>query len=166
MCPSSFDSRASQPPRLPRSRSAGVFANASARSPLSVQGGAIGVLLMTVFAAFRLYQLLPAGAAFGLMLVLVACTGLLAVMQDALALAVLGLIAGFAAPILISTGSGNHVVLFSYYALLNLAIFAIAWKKTWRMLNLLRFLLHLRDRHALGRAEVRACAPRDDRAVP
>jgi uncharacterized membrane protein len=106
---------------------------------LSVQGGAIGALLMTVFAAFRLYQLLPAGAAFGLMLVLVAGTGVLAVLQDALALAVLGLIAGFAAPILISTGSGNHVVLFSYYALLNLAIFAIAWKKAWRTLNLLGF---------------------------
>ncbi|MET0230207.1 MAG: DUF2339 domain-containing protein [Rhodanobacteraceae bacterium] len=106
---------------------------------LSVQGGAIGVLLMTVFAAFRLYQLLPAGAAFALMLVLVAGTGLLAVLQDALALAVFGLVAGFAAPILISTGSGNHVVLFSYYALLNLAIFAIAWKKAWRSLNLLGF---------------------------
>ena len=106
---------------------------------LSLQGGAIGLLLMTVFAAFRLYNLLPAGAAFGLLLVLVAGTGVLAVLQDALALAVLGIIAGFAAPILISTGSGSHVVLFSYYALLNLAIFAIAWHKAWRVLNLLGF---------------------------
>jgi uncharacterized membrane protein len=106
---------------------------------LSLQGGAIGILLMTVFAAFRIYSLLPASAAFALMLVLVAGTGVLAVLQDALALAVLGIVAGFAAPILISTGSGNHVVLFSYYALLNLAIFAIAWKKPWRALNLLGF---------------------------
>jgi len=106
---------------------------------LSLQGGAIGVLLMTVFAAFRLYQLLPPGPAFALMLVLVAGTGVLAVLQDALALAVLGIIAGFAAPILISTGEGKHVVLFSYYALLNLAIFAIAWQKPWRALNLLGF---------------------------
>ncbi|MEP7041608.1 MAG: DUF2339 domain-containing protein [Dokdonella sp.] len=106
---------------------------------LSLQGGAIGVLLMTVFAAFRLYTLLPAGAAFALMLVLVAGAGVLAVLQDALALAVLGIVAGFAAPILISTGSGNHVVLFAYYALLNLAIFAIAWVKPWRALNLLGF---------------------------
>ena len=106
---------------------------------LSLQGGAIGILLMTVFAAFRIYSLLPAGAAFALMLVLVAGTGVLAVLQDALALAVLGIVAGFAAPILISTGSGNHAVLFSYYALLNLAIFAIAWKKPWRALNLLGF---------------------------
>ena len=49
------------------------------------------------------------------------------------------IIAGFAAPILISTGEGSHVVLFSYYALLNLAIFAIAWHKAWRALNLLGF---------------------------
>jgi len=107
---------------------------------LSLQGGAIGVLLMTVFAAFRLYGLLPTGAAFALMLILVAGTGVLAVLQDALALAVLGIVAGFAAPILISTGSGNHVVLFAYYALLNLAIFAIAWVKPWRALNLLGFV--------------------------
>ena len=106
---------------------------------LALQGGAIGVLLLTVFAAFRLYHLLPAGAAFALVLVLVAGAGVLAVLQDALALAVLGILAGFAAPILISTGSGNHVALFSYYALLNLAIFAIAWRKPWRALNLLGF---------------------------
>ena len=106
---------------------------------LSLQGGAIGVLLLTVFAAFRLYHLLPAGAAFALMLILVAGVGVLAVLQNALALAVLGILAGFAAPILISTGSGDHVALFSYYALLNLAIFAIAWVRDWRVLNLLGF---------------------------
>lgn len=106
---------------------------------LSLQGGAIGVLLLTVFAAFRLYGLLPPGAAFALMLVLVAGVGVLAVLQNALALAVLGILAGFAAPILISTGSGNHVALFTYYALLNAAILAIAWVRPWRALNLLGF---------------------------
>uniref|UniRef100_UPI00261593A8 DUF2339 domain-containing protein n=1 Tax=Dokdonella sp. TaxID=2291710 RepID=UPI00261593A8 len=106
---------------------------------LSLQGGAIGVLLLTVFAAFRLYHLLPPEAAFALLLVLVAGTGVLAVRQEALALAVLGILAGFAAPILISTGGGNHVVLFAYYALLNLAILAISWQRPWRALNLLGF---------------------------
>ncbi|HEY9132348.1 MAG TPA: DUF2339 domain-containing protein [Dyella sp.] len=107
---------------------------------LSVQGGAIGVLIIVTFAAFRLYQLIPAGAAFAILLVLTAGIGLLAVLQDALALAMLGLIAGFAAPILVSTGAGSHVVLFSYYALLNLAILGIAWKRAWRVLNLLGFI--------------------------
>ncbi len=106
---------------------------------LSLQGGAIGILLLTVFAAFRLYHLLPATPAFALLLILVAGLCVLAVLQDALALAVLGILAGFAAPILISTGSGNHVALFSFYGLLNIAIFAIAWKRSWRILNLIGF---------------------------
>lgn len=107
---------------------------------LSLQGGAIGVLLITVFAAFRLYALLPPPAAFALLVVLVAGVGLLAVLQEALALAVLGLLAGFLAPILTSTGHGSHVALFSYYAVLNLAILGIAWKRSWRVLNLLGFV--------------------------
>jgi len=106
---------------------------------LSLQGGAIGILVLTVFAAFRLYHLLPAGAAFALLVVLVAGAGVLAVVQDARALAMLGLFAGFAAPVLVSTGSGDHVALFGYYLVLNLAVLAIAWRKAWRVLNLLGF---------------------------
>lgn len=106
---------------------------------LALQGGAIGVLLLTVFAAFKLYPLLPAGPAFGLSVVLVAGLCVLAVLQDSRTLAVLGIVAGFLAPIWLSTGSGNHVALFSYYAVLNAAIFAIAWVKPWRVLNLIGF---------------------------
>lgn len=107
---------------------------------LSVQGGAIGILLMTIFAAFRLYRLLPQGAAFALLLMLVAGIAILAVLQDSLALAMLGLVAGFATPIMVSTGQGSHVALFSYYAVLNLAILGVAWKRAWRELNLLGFI--------------------------
>ena len=107
---------------------------------LSLQGGAIGVLLLVVYAAFKLYGVLPAGAAFALSVVLVAGTGLLAVLQDAKALAVFALLAGFLAPLWLSTGSGNHVALFSYYALLDAAIVAIAWFRAWRILNLLGFV--------------------------
>ncbi|MCW5582114.1 MAG: DUF2339 domain-containing protein, partial [Luteimonas sp.] len=107
---------------------------------LALQGGAIGVLLLVVFAAFKLHGMIPAGAAFGLSVVLVAGLGVLAVLQDSRTLAVLGLLAGFLAPIWLSTGSGNHVALFSYYAVLNAAIFGIAWVKSWRVLNLLGFV--------------------------
>jgi uncharacterized membrane protein len=106
---------------------------------LALQGGAIGVMLLTVFAAFRLYDVLPAGPAFALLLVLVAGSALLALLQDSLPLAVLGSVGGFLAPILVSTGSGNHVALFSYYAVLNAGIFAVAWVRPWRILNLVGF---------------------------
>ena len=107
---------------------------------LALQGGAIGVLLLTVFAAAKLYALIPLSAAFALSIVLVAGLGLLAALQDALALAVLGLLAGFLAPIWLAGGNGSHVVLFGWYALLNAAIFAIAWVRAWTLLNLLGFV--------------------------
>jgi uncharacterized membrane protein len=107
---------------------------------LSVQGGAIGVLMLVTFAAYKLYGVIPAGAAFGITIALVAGIGVLAVLQNALALAVFGILAGFLAPIWLSTGSGNHVALFGYYAVLNLGIFGIAWNRPWRLLNLLGFV--------------------------
>lgn len=107
---------------------------------LSLQGGAIGVLMLVTFAAFKLYGLIPAGAAFAITIALVAGLGVLAVLQESMALAVFGILAGFLAPIWLSTGSGNHVALFSYYAVLNLGIFGIAWNRPWRLLNLLGFV--------------------------
>ncbi|HEY0333129.1 MAG TPA: DUF2339 domain-containing protein [Stenotrophomonas sp.] len=106
---------------------------------LALQGGAIGVLLLVLFAACKLYPLIPVWAAFGLSVVLVAGLCVLAVLQDSRTLAVLGILAGFLAPIWLSTGTGNHVALFSYYALLNAGVFAIAWVRPWRVLNLLGF---------------------------
>jgi len=107
---------------------------------LALQGGSVGILMLTVFAAYRLYSLLPATAAFVLLAVLVAATGILAVRQDSPALAVLGLLAGFAAPILVSRGQGDHVVLFGYYAVLNLGVLLVAWLRSWRFLTLLGYV--------------------------
>jgi uncharacterized membrane protein len=105
-----------------------------------LQGGGIAGLYLTVFAAASLYDLLPLGAAFALMVVIALCAAVLAVAQNALSLAVIGTAGGFMAPLLVSTGSGNHVALFSYYAVLNVGVFAVAWFRTWRVLNVLGFL--------------------------
>ncbi|UUZ52339.1 DUF2339 domain-containing protein [Massilia sp. H-1] len=106
---------------------------------LPIQGAALGILMLVTFGAFRLYQLIPSGLAFGLLFVLTAFTCLLAVLQNAVWLAVFGIAGGFVSPIMTSTGSGSHVALFSYYALLNAGVLAIALKRTWRALNLLGF---------------------------
>ncbi|MFJ1208128.1 DUF2339 domain-containing protein [Burkholderia pyrrocinia] len=107
---------------------------------LVLQGGGVGILYLTIFAATKLYALLPVGAAFPLMVAVCALSAFLAVKQNALPLAFMGSAGGFLAPVLLSTGQGNHVALFSYYALLNAGIFAIAWFKAWRPLNLLGFV--------------------------
>ncbi len=106
---------------------------------LAVQGGAVGVLYLTVFASFRLFGLLPPGAALALLFLIGALSAALAVLQNAQSLAILGAGGGFLAPILASTGSGSHVMLFGYYAMLNAGILAIAWFRAWRPLNLVGF---------------------------
>lgn len=106
---------------------------------LLLQGTGIAVLYLTVFAAMRLHPLLSPGQALGLLVAVTLFSAVLAVLQDALGLAAAAALGGFAAPILTSTGAGNHVALFSYFALLNAGIFAIAWFKAWRLLNLIGF---------------------------
>ena len=105
-----------------------------------LQGGGVGVLYLTVFAALKLYALVPPLAAFALLFWISALSSWLAIRQDAISLAALAVLGGFLAPVLTSTDSGNHVMLFSYYALLNAGILGIAWFKAWRSLNLLGFV--------------------------
>ncbi|APC16437.1 hypothetical protein BLL42_12105 [Pseudomonas frederiksbergensis] len=106
---------------------------------LILQGTGIAVLYLTVFAAMRLHPLLDPTAALGLLVAVTIFSAILAITQDSLALACAAALGGFAAPILTSTGAGNHVALFSYFALLNAGILAIAWFKAWRPLNLIGF---------------------------
>ena len=106
---------------------------------LLLQGGGIGILYMTAFAALRLFHLLEATPTFVILAVLAAFSAFLALRQDARVLASFGFAGGFLAPVLASTGEGNHIQLFSYYALLNVGLALIAWQKNWRELNLLGF---------------------------
>jgi uncharacterized membrane protein len=107
---------------------------------LPAQGTALAILMLVTFGAFKLFDLIPGTAAFAVLFVLVAFTCALAVLQDAVWLAIFGICGGFAAPILTSTGSSNYVALFSYYCLLNAGVLAIALRRSWRGLNVLGFL--------------------------
>jgi len=107
---------------------------------LLLQGGGIGVIYITIFAAFRLADLLPPTLTFVLLVFFSAFTVALAILQDSRALAIYAVLGGFLAPFLASTGSGNYIGLFSYYSVLNAAVFAVAWFRAWRSLNLLGFI--------------------------
>lgn len=106
----------------------------------TLQGGGIAGFYLTVFAATRLYHLLPQPAALGLLVVVALSAAVLAVVQNALALAVIGTSGGFLAPVLLSTGGGSLAALFTYYTVLNLGVFAVAWFRAWRVLNLVGFV--------------------------
>jgi uncharacterized membrane protein len=107
---------------------------------LALQGGGVGILYLIVFAALRLYSILPAAMAFPILVAIAIVSAALAVLQNSMSFALLALSGGFLAPVLASTGEGSHVVLFSYYAVLNAGIVAIAWYKAWRPLNVTGFV--------------------------
>lgn len=107
---------------------------------LVLQGGGIAIIYLTLFAAAKMYGLIPLGIAFGLLFIVVILGVLLALLQNAQVLAILATAGGFLAPILTSTGEGSHVGLFSFYLILNLGILAIALYKAWRLLNWVGFM--------------------------
>ncbi len=107
---------------------------------LSLEGAGAGILYLTTFAAFRLYDVLPALPAFAALVAIAALTVFLAVRADSQPLAGLAIAGGFLAPFLVATSAGEPVMLFGYFAVLNAAIFAIAWVRAWRGLNVIGFV--------------------------
>ena len=103
---------------------------------LILQGAGIGVFYLTTLGALRLNPLLTPDLAFAFMALVAVCGAVLAVLQDAPWLAFVSVAEGFAAPVLVSTGSDAFAPLMSYMAILDAGILAMAWFKAWRPLNL------------------------------
>lgn len=106
---------------------------------LHLQGGGVAVMYLTVFAAARIYEVLPPGAAFAFMIVIAALGAVLAILQNSQTMALASFLGGYAVPVLLGGESKTPLPLFSYLTVLNLAVLGIAWKKSWRPLNLLGF---------------------------
>ena len=122
---------------------AGVGAYLAPRRPgygVSLEGAGAGILYLTIFAAFRQYDVLAAWPAFALLVGVAALTVWLAVRADSQPLAGLAIAGGFLAPFLVATTDASPVRLFGYFAVLNGAIFALAWLRAWRALNVLGFV--------------------------
>lgn len=108
---------------------------------LILQGGAIGCLYITIFAAFKLYDMLPYSMAFVAMALICVASVILALLQSAISLAILASLGGYLAPVLLSMGGGSHIILFSYYLMLSIAILIISVWQTWRPLNLVGMVM-------------------------
>ena len=104
---------------------------------LILQGAGIGVFYLTTLAAMKLHALIPPTAGFAFLFGVAVLSAVLAVLQNAMALAVVAALEGFAAPVLVSTGSNNPMGLFTYLTVLNVGIFVVAWFKAWRPLHLI-----------------------------
>lgn len=98
-------------------------------------GGGIGLLYLSVFAAFNYYGLISQTAAFGIMIFITLFGSLLAIRYDAQMLFIMAIVGGFLTPYLVSTGTDNQLALFGYIALLDLGILFVSAFKNWKQPN-------------------------------
>jgi uncharacterized membrane protein len=97
-------------------------------------GGGLVILYAAFWAARVLYELIGMEVAFGLMALTTAAGCLLAVRYGSLVIAVLGLLGGFATPLLLSTGSDRPIGLFGYILLLDTGFILAARRRGWSLL--------------------------------
>lgn len=97
------------------------------------------VLYAALFAGHALYHLawLPQIATFFLMSIVTAAAFVIAARANALVVAILGMLGGFLTPVLLSEGGDQPVALFSYLALLDLGLLALALRCRWDFLGVL-----------------------------
>jgi uncharacterized membrane protein len=103
--------------------------------------GAMAILYFITFFAYDFYGLIPQILAFVLMVVLTLFTVVAALQYNRQVIALIGLIGAYAVPVLLSNGSGNVLIFFTYIAIVNAGLMVIAVKRDWKPLFYAAFVL-------------------------
>lgn len=104
-------------------------------------GGAFAIFYVTVAMAYHYYGLFSQTVAFIILIAVTLLMTLLASLYDRRELALVALCGGFIAPFLVSSGSGNYLVLFTYVMILDLGMFGLSMYKKWGELPISCFFL-------------------------
>jgi len=106
-----------------------------------LMSGAMAIVYFITYAAYSFYALMPQYIAFGLMVMITVFTVYAAIKYDRMVIALIGMIGAYGVPFLLSDGSGNMVILFSYMSIINLGIMVLAFKKYWKPIYYVSFVL-------------------------
>lgn len=104
-----------------------------------ITGLGAGVLYLSLWAGSNYYHIFSLDIAFFSMIAVTAATVAMAVGRNSQRIAVLALVGGFLTPWLTSTGQDAQVILFTYMAVLNAGLIAVARAKDWRFLEIPAF---------------------------
>lgn len=106
-----------------------------------LMGGSLAILYTTITLAFREYQLFNQTVTFIILSVITVLAVCLSIAYKRQELAIFAFIGGMLAPLLISTGNGNHLVLFSYIFLLNTGVLIVAVRQRWLLVDKFSYVL-------------------------
>ena len=112
----------------------------SAHIPSILTAAGTTVAYATIYAAYGLYDFLPPGVAF-VLLGVVALLTLAAALLHGPALAGLGVIGAYLAPMLVSSAAPDYWALYIYIAIVTAASFALARMRMWQWLALAAIVL-------------------------
>ena len=103
--------------------------------------GSIAIMYFLTYAAYDFYSLIPQELTFALMVIFTSFTVFAAVKYNQQVIAHIGLVGAYGVPFLLSDGSGNVAVLFTYITIINIGILILSFKKYWKPLFYLSFAL-------------------------
>jgi len=103
--------------------------------------GAMAIYYFTTYFAFAQYDLIAREVAFGMMLIFTVFTVIAALRYDNQIIAHIGFVGAYAVPFLVRGNNENVVALFSFMAIVNVGILAVAIKKYWQSLLYSAFFL-------------------------
>jgi uncharacterized membrane protein len=101
--------------------------------------GAMAIMYFITYSAYDFYDLIPRTMAFILMVFFTAFTVISAIHYNKQVIAHIGLVGAYAVPFLLSKGSGEVAILFSYMTIINIGILVIAIKRYWKPLYYFSF---------------------------
>jgi uncharacterized membrane protein len=103
----------------------------------ALAGGGLVILYAAFWAAGTLYELIPLGAVFVLMILVTVAGCALSYRHESLVIAVIGLVGGFLTPVFASRDSDSPIGLFGYVLLLDVGLLTLARRMRWPLLGLL-----------------------------
>lgn len=103
--------------------------------------GAMAIAYFMTYAAHAFYGFIPVVAAFGIMALITVATVYAALWYDTQVIALIGLAGAYGVPFILDSMTGSATVFFAYIALINCGILVIAFRKYWKALYYVAFLL-------------------------
>ena len=103
----------------------------------SLKAIGLGVLYLSLWAAFHVYELISKALAFAGMVAVTSATLWLSLRETAEVLALFALVGGFLTPVLLFNGRNDGLALFVYLTILDMAGLFLARMKQWHSLLLL-----------------------------
>jgi uncharacterized membrane protein len=105
----------------------------------TLMGGGFATLCLTVYSAVLVFDLIGGELGFGLLVAIVGSAGAVASRLGSRTLAVIGLIGGLSAPLLLPDGSVGLAPVLWYHVLFAAATLGLATRHDWRLLEGLAF---------------------------